>query len=61
MVAVDINRASEMAKSITNSDGRYYALLCAAQYVLLTPEQRQHIPFDLWRNNARWTPDSEGN
>lgn len=61
MAAIDINRASEMARSITDGNTRYSAGVKIAQYVLFTPEQRQTLPFASWGQPMDWTPGTEGN
>jgi hypothetical protein len=61
MASIDINRAGDLAKSITDDNGRYSAYVKIAQYILLTPQQRQQIPFASWGNMSNWTPGSEGN
>jgi hypothetical protein len=60
MCAIDINRAIEMAGTIQDQSC-YYAGLKPAQFVLLTPQQRNEIPFSQWGNNSDWTPGMPSN
>jgi protocatechuate 3,4-dioxygenase beta subunit len=56
MAAIDINRAIAMAAEIKDPNVRFAAGLKAAQYVLLTPQQRSALPFSQWRIGVEWTP-----
>jgi hypothetical protein len=61
MCAIDISRATEMAAAIKDKYRSYNAGLKVAQYLLLTPQQRNAIPFFHWVNYLRWVPGAPSN
>jgi hypothetical protein len=58
MCPIDIDRATEMAQTI---EGDPLIGLKPAQYVLLTPQQRNEIPFSQWGSSWGWVPGSASN
>jgi hypothetical protein len=61
MCAVDPNRAVEMAESIKDQYQSYSAGLKTAQYFLLTPQQRNELPFLEWSSRTNWVPGTPSN
>jgi hypothetical protein len=61
MCAIDINRAAELANEISTAYVSYGAGLKPAQYLLLTPQQRNTIPFPDWANDSSWVPGAPVN
>jgi hypothetical protein len=57
MCAIDTKRALEMAAAIKDHGLSYSAVLKVAQYLLLTPQQRNAIAFFDWANNIAVSPD----
>jgi hypothetical protein len=61
MCAIDINRAVELAGEIKDPYASFSAGLKPAQYLLLTPQQRDAIPFEDWANSTDWVPGTPSN